>query len=243
MARTAISAVVSRHKIQYVLGFLKLNTAIPTTRPRTSRVPLMTIVGALAAALLWFVGHKAHYFTDYSLESFSDYYWPRRGGLLLHLVGGLLAIGTGLVQIWLGLTHRTNALHRTLGKVYGAGVLLASLGGFYMALTIPGHLAYRTGLLGLNVAWVVTTGMALYAISLRRIEQHREWMLRSYTVTFAFVSFRLGEQVLRNWITLPDDPVADDLDTAMAWACWAVPLLFAEVLIQLRAMRRAPLQR
>jgi hypothetical protein len=220
-----------------------MNTAIPTTRPRESRVPLMIIIGALAAALLWFVGHKAHYFTDYSPESFSDYYWPRRGGLLLHLVGGLLAIGTGLVQIWLGLTHRTNGLHRTLGKVYGAGVLLASLGGFYMALTIPGHLAYRTGLLGLNVAWVVTTGMALYAIGLRRIEQHREWMLRSYTVTFAFISFRLGEQILRNWITLPDDPVADDLDTAMAWACWAVPLLFAEPLIQLRVMRRAALNR
>jgi uncharacterized membrane protein len=192
----------------------------------------------LAVALLWFVSKKFHYFADYSLRSYTDYYWPRRTGLVLHLTGGMLAISTGLVQIWIGLTNRVNTLHRVLGKVYGAGVLLGSLGGFYMALTIPGHLAYRTGLLGLAVAWVVTTGMALYAINLRRIEQHREWMLRSYTVTFAFVTFRLGEQVLRNWITLPDDPVADDLDTAMAWACWAIPLLFAELLIQLRVMRR-----
>ncbi len=75
-----------------------MNTASSTTRPRESRISLMIIIGALAAALLWFVGHKAHYFTDYSLESFSDYYWARRGGLLLHLVGGLLAIGIGLVQ-------------------------------------------------------------------------------------------------------------------------------------------------
>lgn len=48
---------------------------------------------------------------------------------------------------------------------------------------------------------------------------------------------------MRNWITLPDDPVADDLDTVMAYACWAVPLLFVEPLIQLRAMRRAALHR
>jgi hypothetical protein len=41
-------------------------------------------------------------------------------------------------------------------------------------------------------------------------------MLRSHTVTFAFITFRPGEQVLRHWITLPDDPVADDLDTASA---------------------------
>jgi hypothetical protein len=215
-----------------------MNVAASASHPRSSQAVLLGVLSVLAVALLWFVGKKLHYFADYSLASYSDYYWPRRSGLLLHLTGGMLAISTGLVQIWLGLTNRVNTLHRVLGKVYGAGVLLGSLGGFYMALTIPGHLAYRTGLLGLNVAWVVTTGMALYAISLRRIEQHREWMLRSYTVTFAFITFRLGEQILRNWITLPDDPVADDLDTAMAWACWAIPLLFAEPLIQLRSMRR-----
>jgi drug/metabolite transporter (DMT)-like permease len=215
-----------------------MNVAASASPPRNSHAVLVGVLSVLAVALLWFVGTKFHYFSDYSLRSYSDYYWPRRSGLLLHLTGGMLAISTGLVQIWLGLTNRVNTLHRVLGKVYGAGVLLGSLGGLYMALTIPGHLAYRTGLLGLTVAWVVTTGMALYAINLRRIEQHREWMLRSYTVTFAFITFRLGEQILRNWITLPDDPVADDLDTAMAWACWAIPLLFAETLIQLRSMRR-----
>ena len=215
-----------------------MNVAASASHPRSSHTVLLGVLSALAVALLWFVGKRFHYFADYSLRSYSDYYWPRRSGLLLHLTGGMLAISTGLVQIWLGLTNRVNTLHRVLGKVYGAGVLLGSLGGFYMALTIPDHLAYRTGLLGLNVAWVITTGMALYAINLRRIEQHREWMLRSYTVTFAFIAFRLGEQILRNWITLPDDPVADDLDTAMAWACWAIPLLLAEPLIQLRSMRR-----
>lgn len=215
-----------------------MNVAAYASHPRSSQSVLLGVLTVLAVALFWFVSKKFHYFADYSLRSYSDYYWPRRLGLLLHLTGGMLAISTGLVQIWLGLTNRVNTLHRVLGKFYGAGVLLGSLGGFYMAQTIPGHLAYRTGLLGLNVAWVVTTGMALYAISLRRTEQHREWMLRSYTVTFAFIAFRLGEQILRNWITLPDDPVADDLDTAMAWACWAIPLLFAELLIQLRSMRR-----
>jgi uncharacterized membrane protein YozB (DUF420 family) len=215
-----------------------MNVAASASRARSSHAFLFGVLSMLAVALLWFVSKKFHYFADYSLRSYSDYYWPRRSGLVLHLTGGIIAISIGLVQIWLGLTNRVNTLHRVLGKIYGAGVLLGSLGGFYMALTIPGHLAYRAGLLGLNLAWIVTTGMALYAISLRRIEQHREWMLRSYTVTFAFITFRLGEQVLRNWITLPDDPVADDLDTAMAWACWAIPLLFAEPLIQLRSMRR-----
>jgi Predicted membrane protein (DUF2306) len=59
----------------------------------------------------------------------------------------------------------------------------------------------------LCVAWVVTTGMALYAIRERRIEQHREWMLRSYTVTFAFVTYRKVRQRSRIFLwTSPRSP-------------------------------------
>jgi uncharacterized membrane protein len=215
-----------------------MNVAAPASRPRDSNLLLIVVVAALAAALLWFVGSRVHYLTDYSLASYSDYYWPRRAGLILHLTGGVFAITIGLVQIWLGLTNRTSTLHRVLGKVYGTGVLIGSIGGFYLAFTMPGQLAYKAGLVGLNFAWLLTTGMALYAIRARRIQQHREWMLRSYTVTFAFVTFRLASSWLSPWIGVPDSPVATDLDTLLAWACWAVPLLLAEPLIQLRSMRQ-----
>ena len=214
-----------------------MNVAAPTSRARGSNLLLIVVEAALALALLWFVSQKMHYVTNYSLASYSDYFWPRRAGLVLHLAGGAVAITAGLVQIWLGLTGRTSALHRVLGKVYGTGVLIGSVGGFYLALTIPAHLPYKVGLLGLNVAWLLTTGMAIYAIRTRRIQQHREWMLRSYTVTFAFVTYRLVSAWLRSWIHVADDPIADDIDTLMAWACWAVPLVLAEPLIQLRAMR------
>lgn len=216
-----------------------MNVAAPvSSRGHDSHLMLIVVVAALAAALLWFVGHRLHYLTDYSVASYTEYFWPRRAGLVLHLLGGIVAIVTGLVQIWLGLTNRTSTLHRTLGKIYGTAVLIGSIAGFYLAATIPGHLPYSAGLWMLSTAWLITTAMAVYAIRTRRIEQHREWMLRSYTVTFAFVTYRLVSSWLRNWIQVADDPVADNIDTLMAWACWAVPLLIAEPLIQLRAMRR-----
>ncbi len=215
-----------------------MSAVAPASQARDTHRLLVVVLAALAIALLWFVDQKVHYLTDYSLASYTDYFWPRRGGLIPHLAGGGLAIGAGLVQIWLGLTNRVGTLHRTLGKVYGTGVLIGSLGGFYLALTIPGHVPYSVGLIMLNIAWLLTTGMALFAIRSRRIDQHREWMLRSYTVTFAFVTYRLVSSWLRRWVHVPEDPVADDIDTLMAWACWAVPLLFAEPLIQLRAMRQ-----
>jgi hypothetical protein len=183
-----------------------MNVAASASRQPSPRFFLICVLVALALALVWFVGHKNHYFTDYSLASYCEYYWPRRLGLIAHLSGG---------------------------------VLIGSLGGFYLALTIPEHLAYSTGLFMLCIAWVLTTGMALYASHGRRVERHREWMLRSYTVTFAFVSFRLASAVLSGWIQVPDDPVASELDTLLAWACWSVPLLFAEPLIQFRSIRRS----
>jgi uncharacterized membrane protein YozB (DUF420 family) len=213
-------------------------------RARDNHVVLLVVLAILAAALLWFIRQKIHYATDYSLDSYTDYYWPRRAGLIFHLLGGALAICAGLVQIWLGLTHRTGKAHRVLGKLYATGVLIGSLGGFYLALTIsPGHLPYRSGLFALATAWVLTTGMALYSIRTRRIEQHRDWMLRSYTVTFAFVTYRLVASALRGWLHIPDSADVDDVDSIMAWACWAVPLLIAEPLIQLRSMRRQAARR
>jgi uncharacterized membrane protein len=122
-------------------------------------------------------------------------------------------------------------MHRAFGRVYVAGVAIGSAAAFYLALTIdPKHIAYAAGLFGLACAWVLTTSMACLAIRRRAIGQHREWMLRSYIVTFAFVTFRLLEKVLLDWKVAPEMEV----ETLMAFACWSVPLLLAEPLIQLR---------
>ena len=51
----------------------------------------------------------------------------------------------------------------------------------------------------LCTAWIITTSMAVLAIRGRNVIQHREWMLRSYTVTFAFVIFRLVVDMLNRF--------------------------------------------
>lgn len=53
--------------------------------------------------------------------------------------------------------------------------------------------------------------------------------MRSYAVTFAFVTFRFGLEMLMSQ-GLP----AADSQAIMAWACWAVPLLLLEPLLQSR---------
>jgi uncharacterized membrane protein len=136
-----------------------------------------------------------------------------------------------LLQLWLGFTRRVARLHPALGKVYLGAIAAGSTAGFYLALTIPGNPAYASGLFMLCVAWVVTTSMAVLAIRRRNRVQHREWMTRSYVVTFAFVTFRFGVDLLTARGMQPADAQA-----VMAWACWAAPLLLVEPLLQLRSI-------
>ena len=211
--------------------------AIETARP-ARRWGLVAAFCILAAGALWFIQQAVRQYGVYDAVSYGDL-WPRRGGLIPHMAGGLVAITTGLIQLWLGATQRTGSLHRNLGRVYLGGVAVGSAGAFFLALTIERrYFAYASGLFMLGTAWVLTTWMAYAAIRKRAIERHREWMIRSYTVTFAFVLFRLVDQLLIHWHTAP----ADEIDAMTAWACWSVPLLLIEPVLQLRRARRGTLR-
>jgi hypothetical protein len=48
------------------------------------------------------------------------------------------------------------------------------------------------------------------------------------------VTFRLFDNLLIDWKVAPES----DVDSFMAFACWSIPLLLAEPLIQLRKIRR-----
>jgi uncharacterized membrane protein len=205
-------------------------TALAVSR-KTSRTPTILLLGTLALLALWFIARRALPYSDFSQDHYGPYFWPRRWWLVLHIAGGVTALSVGVLQLWLGLTNRISAWHRALGKAYVTAIALGSIGAFYLALTIPGNAPYAAGLFSLCVAWVITTSMAVFAIRRRKIPQHREWMMRSYAVTFAFVTFRFGVDALIARHVAPADAQA-----IMAWACWAAPLLLLEPLLQFRKL-------
>lgn len=138
------------------------------------------------------------------------------------------------MALWLGLTDTRMRIHRRIGITYIAAVTLGAVAGLYMGITADGGLVYAGGLIGLGMAWLLTTGMAFVAVTRALYDQHREWMIRSYAVTFAFVLFRVLFQAL----TANDIPPAEAAPFA-AWASWVAPLLLTEAVLQGRKIAAA----
>jgi hypothetical protein len=57
--------------------------------------------------------------------------------------------------------------------------------------------------------------------------------VRAYVVTFAFVTFRLLNDYGPTSHLRPDN----DRTITIGWACWVLPLLATEVILQLRRLR------
>jgi hypothetical protein len=55
-----------------------------------------------------------------------------------------------------------------------------------------------------SAAWMVCTTAAFLTARNRQIAQHRQWMARSYAVTFTFVSSRVLNLVPAYWSHLGD---------------------------------------
>lgn len=58
-------------------------------------------------------------------------------------------------------------------------------------------------------------------------------MIRSYVVTFAFVTFRF----LQDYSPLSRVRPEGDRDTTIAWACWVLPLAITEMIFYLKRLK------
>src|SRR5262245_11187420 len=82
---------------------------------------------AIVIGARFFIVNAGHYLINFSEPSYGAY-WPKRGFLLMHIIGGSIALLTGPFQLWSGLRRRVLNLHRPLGMTYLGGILIGSTG-------------------------------------------------------------------------------------------------------------------
>ena len=154
-------------------------------------------------------------------------YWNVRWSIIFHVAAGAMALALGPLQFWTRLRKRRPTIHRLLGRLYFGAVLVGSVAALHLIL-VHSKPSFGIPLLGLNMVWATSAAMALVAIRFRNIQQHREWMIRSYVATYAFVVFRV----------LLDIPALEALGPqrgiTIAWLCWTIPLFCTEIMLQWR---------
>lgn len=157
-------------------------------------------------------------------------FWDFKWALIGHISGGILAITIGPFQFWKSFRLKYIKLHRGFGVAYLTGILIASLSSTYLAWTtaLAVHWTWAVSLQGLAFAWFCTVLMAYRAVRLHRYKIHKEWMIRSYVVTFGFVLFRYLDDLARSM------DLGNFIERAptVGWISWAIPLFITEMVLQ-----------
>ncbi|TYC64205.1 DUF2306 domain-containing protein [Rhodobacterales bacterium] len=122
---------------------------------------------------------------------------------------------------------RRPRLHRWMGRVYAAAVLVSGLAGFELAFHSAAGPVATSGFALLAVLWLGTTAVAVVHALKRRFEAHRQWMLRSAALTFAAVTLRL---YLGTSMALEMDFVV--AYPVIAWLCWVPNTVLMEFYIR-----------
>ena len=120
--------------------------------------------------------------------------------LIPHTLAGTIALLAGPIQFSTRFRQRHLQFHRVLGRVYVVCVFVGSFTGIALAAGRPGF----PGTSMQAAAWMVCTTAAFITARNRQIAVHRQWMARSYAVTFTFVSSRVLNLVPAYWSHLGD---------------------------------------
>jgi uncharacterized membrane protein len=171
--------------------------------PSTGRSRFKTVlwISLGLVTLFVFITSEVLLVTDYPMyHAYRLQVIADRQLLIPHTLAGVMALVAGPLQFSSRFRQRHLKFHRVLGRIYVICVFVGSFTGIALA-------AGRPGLPGTSMqaaAWMVCTTAAFITARNRQIVQHRQWMARSYAVTFTFVSSRVLNLWPRYWSHLGD---------------------------------------
>jgi hypothetical protein len=187
-------------------------------------IPLL--IWLLIIFITWTFMHGADHFLELTPKALGKYY-KVKWFLIAHITAGGGSLVLGFLQFWKKLRNYSSKLHRIIGFFYLLAVLTSSFCAIVLAFTT----AYQVGLpyaFSLQVwvgVWISSTLIAYYSAIKKRFDIHKEWMIRSYIVTLAFVISGLI-------IKLPFVQRLgsfEEISPSLFWLGWSVPLFIYEI--------------
>ncbi len=147
--------------------------------------------------------------------------------LAVHVAASPIALALGAVQFFPGIRKVRLSVHRWTGRIYLGAVALGGISGLMISGAVPGGIISGVGFGLLATLWLATTGFAFFHIRARRIDLHRQWMIRSFSLTLAAVTLRIYLPLLvsNGW-------TYDAAAPLLAWLCWVPNLAIADLYLR-----------
>lgn len=111
--------------------------------------------------------------------------------IAVHAAGAATALLLGPWQFRPGLGVRWSFLHKCIGRLYALGCASGGLAALVLATGLSTGPVAGAGFAALALAWLTTTGRAVYEVLAGRIASHRRWMIRSFALTLSAVTLRI----------------------------------------------------
>ena len=207
---------------------------VAQTQPSAAFRPKYVVFAVIAAMMAYVFYHR-------ELDLFNpshpiwQHYEPYKWWLLTHGSVGGLALVLVPLQFSDRLRARYAKVHRIVGRIYVIAALVLAPAGVYMQYLDEAQGASRS----FTVATVVDAAILMVTTSIgfvfayrRMIQQHRQWMTRSYAVSLVFIEVRviLGLAGL-------DQPFDWAITEMVVWSCVALSVLVGDIANQIYEMK------
>jgi lysylphosphatidylglycerol synthetase-like protein (DUF2156 family) len=181
--------------------------------------------------LTWLFMHGADHFLTLTPQALGKYF-KLKWILIAHITAGGGALIIGLVQFWPKLRNFSWKFHRILGLFYLLAIVVSSLCALILAFTTAYvvNWAYAFSLQIWVSVWISSSVIAYYTALTRKIKLHREWMVRSYLVTLAFIISGLSLKIP----AIQRLGSFAEISPSLFWMGWSVPLYIYQIMLTIQ---------
>lgn len=152
-----------------------------------------------------------------------------KAAFYVHTFSAVFTLFAGFTQFSEQFLKDFRRWHKILGRMYVWNVLLINAPtGFIMAIYANGGWMGKSAFLTLDILWFYFTLKAFTTALNRKFDEHRDFMIRSYALTFSAISLRSWKIIMTytGWVDMAYVYIVD------AWLALIVNLLVSEWIVR-----------
>jgi len=155
----------------------------------------------------------------------------------IHVFSAVAALLAGFTQFSPQLLRENPKVHRLIGKIYVTNILFINFPvGLIMGVCANGGLPGKTAFLLLDALWFYFTWKAFMCAKNKRYVDHKNYMIRSFALTFSAITLRTWKLILSNLFAID----LAELYIIDAWLGFVPNLLIAEIIIRKNKFLKRP---